>query len=892
MAKKILIDAAHKEETRVVVVDGKKVEEFDFETQSRKQIVGNIYLARVARIEPALQAVFVEFNGDRHGFLPFSEIHPDYYQIPVEDKELLNAELATETVADAGVEGAADAEDLGSDVANEPKEPHPEVSNANADAETEISGMQVYDAPETSDPEPAIVGFGNVESGSGEIARDSGAADEDIVNGDVESALDHPGEANASETTINGDDSAGQETTGADPGPDEAESVARAAVREQIRKRAPFQRKYKVQEVIRSRQVLLVQAIKEARGSKGASLSTYISLAGRYCVLMPNTARGGGISRKISNPVDRKKLKQIAEGINVPEGAGLIIRTAGAKRTKQEIKRDYDYLLRQWDQIRLLTFKSIAPTPIYEEGGLIKRAIRDIYTKSIDSIIVEGDEGYRVAKDFMKLIMPSHAKKVQQYAEQHPLYSRYQIEGFLGELFNPVVQLPSGGYLVIGITEALVAIDVNSGRATSQGTLEQTALQTNLEAAEEIARQVRLRDLAGIIVIDFIDMPERKHNAAVEKRLKEHTKIDRARIQLGRISGFGLLEFSRQRLRPGIMEAISAPCKRCNGTGLVRSDESLILTVLRQLEATGMRRLPGVIRARLPIRIANSIMNEKREAIARIEQAFETKVRIEADARVTGTNFHIEVFRPPSESESGESEQVVSIETSLQKKEVQEALPPQKSEAPKRKRRKSGKSAAGQKRSRNPAVSKPREEAAESVSAAEDANGMESREAANLDVEASSESAPRRRRRRSRSRQSSRHQETEPEPTAPSVSVSPSSGATSTDAARKDGDSSSDQSIKPAKKPRRRRGQRTEPSAETLGEAASAEAFPSDSTNWDGNDGGSKGLRPSEPESPREDQVATEEFPAESAPGKRRGWWSSEAAQTAADAEHSPAEGG
>ncbi len=671
MAKKILIDAAHEEETRVVVVDGQKVEEFDFETRSRKQIVGSIYLARVARVEPALQSVFVEYGGDRHGFLPFSEIHPDYYQIPVADKERLEAEIALSVSSDTE---AKDVENV--TVPYPPNDPRDQVTEFAGRTEstenTEISGMQVYDTPKIDNTDPQISGFGEVVEGD----KDSSKVSEkyqDISPAVNESQLEFQNQEDVDSAKASSIDTKAVEQVAADDdaNPDDAETVARAIVQEQIKRRRSLQGKYKVQEVIRPRQILLVQATREARGTKGASFSTYISLAGRYCVLMPNTARGGGISRKISGANDRNKLKLIAKGISVPEGAGLIIRTAGVNRTKQEIKRDYDYLLRQWDQIRMLTFKSIAPTPIYEEGGLIKRTIRDIYTKAVDKIIVEGDEGYRIAKDFMKLIMPSHAKKVQQYSGSTPLFSRHQIEGYLTELFNPLVQLPSGGYLVIGITEALVAIDVNSGRATDQDTLAQTALQTNLEAAEEVTRQIRLRDLAGIIVIDFIDMPDKKHNAAVEKRLKENMKVDRARIHVGQITGFGLLEMSRQRLRPGIVESISAPCRKCNGTGWVRSDESLVLTVLRQLESTGMKRLPGIIRARLPIRIANMIANEKRSAIIRIEQAFETKVRIEADAEVTGTSFLIEVVRPPSISDRHEGEEeVVSIETSLQKKNI------------------------------------------------------------------------------------------------------------------------------------------------------------------------------------------------------------------------------
>ncbi len=392
---------------------------------------------------------------------------------------------------------------------------------------------------------------------------------------------------------------------------------------EEIRQpRKPRPRRYKIQEVVKVRQIMLVQVVKEERGNKGAALTTYLSLAGRYCVLMPNTARGGGISRKITNAVDRKKLKEIAGEIEVPEGAGLIIRTAGSQRTKTEIKRDYEYLMRLWEQVRDLTLKSIAPAPIYEEGDLIKRSIRDLYNKEIDEVLVEGDKGYRAAKDFMKMIMPSHAKNVVPYNEGLPLFARYQVESYLGGMFNPVVQLKSGGYIVIGVTEALVAIDVNSGRATKEGSIEETALKTNLEASEEVARQLRLRDLAGLIVIDFIDMEERKNNAAVEKRLKDKLKTDRARIQVGRISGFGLLEMSRQRLRPGMLEATTAPCAHCHGTGIIRSDDSLALSILRQLEEEGTRQRSKEVLLKAPIAVVNFLMNQKREHIAQIEARY------------------------------------------------------------------------------------------------------------------------------------------------------------------------------------------------------------------------------------------------------------------------------
>ncbi len=442
-----------------------------------------------------------------------------------------------------------------------------------------------------------------------------------------------------------------------------ASNPFRRAIRRKICARAASRaRRYKIQEVVKVRQILLVQVVKEERGNKGAALTTYLSLAGRYCVLMPNTARGGGISRKITNAPDRKKLKEIAGEIEVPEGAGLIIRTAGANRTKAEIKRDYEYLLRLWEQIRELTLKSIAPTPIYEEGDLIKRTIRDLYSKNIDEVLVEGEAGYRTAKDFMKMIMPSHAKNVKLYQEPMPLFARYQVESYLAAMFNPTVQLPSGGYIVIGITEALVAIDINSGRATREGSIEETALKTNLEAAAEIARQLRLRDLAGLIVIDFIDMEERKNNASVEKMLKDKLKHDRARIQVGRISGFGLLEMSRQRLRPGMLEATTQPCPHCHGTGLIRSDDSMGLMVLRQIEEEGTRGKSREVLVRAPAAVVNFIINSKREHLAQIELRYGMAVRLEADPRMVSPDFEIEKFKTATRVPVQPSE-VVSIST-------------------------------------------------------------------------------------------------------------------------------------------------------------------------------------------------------------------------------------
>ena len=525
MANKMLIDATHREETRVVVVRGQRIEEFDYESAHRKQLKGNIYLAKVTRVEPSLQAAFVDYGGNRHGFLAFSEIHPDYYQIPVADRQALLREEREDAV-----HGEEDFENGGGRHAEEPDD-----GDDNAD---------------------------DVRSAG---ADDNGADDDNGGDGDV----DGEGERAAFENVEEDQETRQVDSVGAED-----------AMEEVPRRRQPRRRSYKIQEVVKRRQVLLVQVVKEERGTKGAALTTYLSLAGRYCVLMPNTARGGGISRKITDAGDRRRLKDVTRDIEVPDGMGLIVRTAGAQRTKAEIRRDYDYLMRLWENVRDLTLQSTAPALVYEEGNLIKRAIRDLYGKEVDEVLVEGDDGYREAKEFMKMLMPSHARNVKSYKDTRPLFARSLVEGQLDALFSPVVTLPSGGYLVVNQTEALVAIDINSGKSTREHSIEDTALRTNLEAADEIARQLRLRDLAGLIVIDFIDMEEKRNNRAVERRVKESLKHDRARIQVGRISHFGLLEMSRQRLRQGMIEGSTRPCPHCEGTGRIRSIASCALAVL------------------------------------------------------------------------------------------------------------------------------------------------------------------------------------------------------------------------------------------------------------------------------------------------------------------------
>ena len=621
MPKKMLIDAAHAEETRVVVVDGNRVEEFDFESETRRQLAGNIYLAKVTRVEPSLQAAFVDYGGNRHGFLAFSEIHPDYYQIPIADREALMEEERAYAEAQREQEESVQAEKKRGRVKSRSKERKSEDSietqELGEDGISEVSNSEVQINDKAQDDLSSELKDTDSNNTASDVdAKELPELDQEVASND---SLDEI------ESVSDNDD------------PLELRTVSK-----------PRLRRYKIQEVIKVRQILLVQVVKEERGNKGAALTTYLSLAGRYCVLMPNTARGGGISRKITNAVDRKKLKEIAGGIEVPSGAGLIVRTAGAKRTKTEIKRDYEYLQRLWEQIRELTLKSIAPTKIYEEGDLVKRSIRDLYNRDIDEVLVEGEAGHKIAKDFMRMIMPSHSKNVKHYNDPLPLFSRYQVETYLTSMFNPVVQLKSGGYLVIGVTEALVAIDVNSGRATKEGSIEETALKTNLEAAEEVSRQLRLRDLAGLIVIDFIDMEDRRNNSAVERKLKDKLKTDRARIQVGRISGFGLLEMSRQRLRPGMIEATTQNCPHCHGTGLIRSEENLALSIIRQIEDEGVRGRSKEVVVNCPVSVANFIVNQKRDHITNIEARFSLFVRINADTTLVSPEYSIEKLKTSS----------------------------------------------------------------------------------------------------------------------------------------------------------------------------------------------------------------------------------------------------
>jgi ribonuclease E len=703
MANKMLIDASHPEETRVVVLRGNRVEEFDFESASKKQLRGNIYLAKVTRVEPSLQAAFVDYGGNRHGFLAFSEIHPDYYQIPVADRQALLEEEArahrdeddedgraprrsrrhrgerpqggAEKSGEGGDEAVADEPSQSQSAAASPPseagfgdpytgadaEPGSEAaprSEAAAVFERAIAaeaadeGLVVRETAPDEEPEPPIAEAGDH---SGEAEEDFGGAHEPHDNVQDVQAIDTD-EGGEEITTLGGEDSddsgpghrrserggnRGGKPASEDGEEDGAVEQLGGDAMEEMPNRLPrLRRQYKIQEVIKRRQVLLVQVVKEERGNKGAALTTYLSLAGRYSVLMPNTARGGGISRKITNAVDRKRLKAIAQELEVPEGMGVILRTAGASRTKAEVKRDFEYLLRMWETVRELTLQSTAPSLVYEEGSLIKRAIRDLYNKDIDEVIVAGDDGYREAKDFMRMLMPSHAKNVKPFKDPQPIFAKAGAEAQLDAMFSNQVTLKSGGYIVINQTEALVAIDVNSGRSTREHNIEDTALRTNLEAADEVARQLRLRDLAGLIVVDFIDMEEGRNNRAVERRIKDALKNDRARIQVGRISHFGLLEMSRQRIRTGVLEGSTIVCPHCAGAGMVRSTASIALHVLRVLEDSLIKNSTYDMIVRTRTVVALYILNQKRPHLRELESRFGVSVTVAADDTLTGTTYH------------------------------------------------------------------------------------------------------------------------------------------------------------------------------------------------------------------------------------------------------------
>jgi len=705
MTKRMLIDAIHPEETRVVVLDGSKVEEFDFEAASKRPLKGNIYLAKVTRVEPSLQAAFVEYGGNRQGFLAFAEIHPDYYQIPVADRQALLAEQEAEArrrqeddiesfeITGSGSSDAETEEEEDVDTGEEQVEMAPLVPLDTAPESDETDEVP----PEEEDHEEVFVNHGGAPIEHDQIEHDHG--DHDRADQDEESA---PTKSEAAQEALTDyqDDSevaaaeAAEENEGeiqpvstdgamaeefaapeSSETPAAIESIAEGVIpagepgseAQPLQAQRPPQRwvrrkHYKIQEVIKRRQIILVQVVKEERGNKGAALTTYLSLAGRYCVLMPNTPRGGGISRKITNAADRKRLKSAAQGLDLPDGMGLIIRTAGENRTKLEIRRDYDYLLRLWDTIREKTLSSNAPACVYEEGDLVKRVIRDLYTKDVQDIVVEGEQGYRNAKDFMRMLMPSHAKFVHHYKDTAPLFQRMHIEAQLDSMFSPTVTLKSGGYIVINQTEALVSIDVNSGRATREHSIEETARKTNLEAASEIARQLRLRDLAGLIVIDFIDMEEGRNDREVEKRLRDAVKNDRARVQIGKISQFGLLEMSRQRLRAGVIAGSTVTCPHCLGTGLVRSTESTALRVLRGLEEEGEKNRAAAVTVKIAHEVALYILNQKRHELSRIETEHGMQISFEPQEGMAAGTFELERTKSRDPGERPRPAAAVGIE--------------------------------------------------------------------------------------------------------------------------------------------------------------------------------------------------------------------------------------
>lgn len=660
MPNKMLIDASHPEETRVVVVRGSRVEEFDFESASRRQLRGNIYLAKVTRVEPSLQACFVDYGGNRHGFLAFSEIHPDYYQIPVADRQALIEEeerAAREAEERRSSRHQARRGRRDQSVSETAAEGEASSESQAADGDT-TEHSRIEEVPH-DDEAPEVLGHAGDDD---HHDHDHDHDHHDDEHHDHEHHDHHAhaafseaagnesgGAAEASEVMNEGGEAAPQDTRSEnhddahdDSREDEGVEQVGGGAMEEVPERQPRRhRHYKIQEVIKRRQVLLVQVVKEERGTKGAALTTYLSLAGRYSVLMPNTSRGGGISRKITSSQDRQRLKELVEDLEVPEGMGVILRTAGASRTKPEIKRDFEYLLRLWETVRELTLKSQAPALVYEEGSLTKRAIRDLYNKDIDEVIVAGEEGYKEAKEFMRMLMPSHAKAVQTYREPQPMFARYGVEHQLDAMFSPTVQLKSGGYIVINPTEALVSIDVNSGRSTREHHIEDTALKTNSEAAEEIARQLRLRDLAGLIVIDFIDMEEKRNNRNVERKLKDALKHDRARIQLGRISHFGLMEMSRQRIRTGVLESSSELCPSCGGTGHVRSVSSVALQLLRAIEDQLMKSASHDLVVRAKTDVALYVLNNKRAHLRSLEEQFGVGIVIQADTGLSGQQYFV-----------------------------------------------------------------------------------------------------------------------------------------------------------------------------------------------------------------------------------------------------------
>ncbi|MEO1251619.1 MAG: ribonuclease E/G [Pseudomonadota bacterium] len=772
MTKKMLIDAAHPEEVRVAVLSQNKIEDFDFESASKRPLRGNIFLARVTRVEPSLQAAFVDYGGNRHGFLAFSEIHPDYYQIPVSDRKALQeaerevAALAAELElaqrgddeeddADAADAGRDEATDDGAKAASSDDDDVGEEEDADDDADTAGRAKVEEEEEEEEKDEAADEDNDNDASEDGLSGADKKSADKDQNADDAPVEASVEASDDGEDEDLGDDDADADEDSAADANAEKAGAKTKKAdsrealferYKDAKRKRSSLLRNYKIQEVIKRRQILLVQVVKEERGTKGAALTTYLSLAGRYCVLMPNTARGGGISRKIANGSDRRRLRRVVDSLDVPQGMGLIIRTAGSKRTKTEIKRDYDYLLRMWENIRSLTLKSIAPCQIYEEASLIKRAIRDLYDKDISKVLVEGEAGYREAKDFMKLLMPSHAKHVQPYKDRAPIFLKHGVEAQLDGMYQPTVRLKSGGYIVIHQTEALVAIDVNSGRATRERNIEQTALKTNVEAAEEAARQFRLRDLAGLIVLDFIDMEEPRNNRKVEKALKEALKSDRARLQVGRISPFGLLEMSRQRRRSGIVDGTTQACPTCSGAGVIRSHDIAALRILRAVEGEAISGKVGLICVRTSIDVALHVLNHNREWIQRIEVNNGVQIELVADPAKHGDEYDLEKSGAPRDV--ADDRQVVTASQSETLAEDSDEDGAQSSDDDADARADDGEEKSGGRKRRRRRRSRRDKDTGETEAKDQDESPAE--QDASADGDGSSDDKPRKRRRRGR----------------------------------------------------------------------------------------------------------------------------------------------
>ena len=742
MSKRMLIDGAHSEEIRVVVTSGTRLDEYDIETTFKKQVKGNIYLAKVTRVEPSLQAAFVDFGGNRHGFLAFSEIHPDYYQIPVDDRQaLIDEQEALEMEARAAREHLEDI-DGG-------------VSEDDSDAHDDAGVDDHADDPVDEDVEAEL------DDETGDAAESDDAESDDAESDDDDADEDIPA---AAEDSADGDES-DPDPVAADPDVEEALEAAETS----SPRRTRSMRRYKIQEVIKRRQILLVQVVKEERGNKGAALTTYISLAGRYCVLMPNSSRGGGISRKITLAKERRKLRDTLNSLDMPQGMGVIIRTAGLERNKAEIKRDFEYLIRAWDEVREKTLESTAPDMVYEEGDIIKRAIRDVYSKDIEEILVEGADTYQTAKRFMRLMMPSHAKRVQQYRDDTiPLYQRFQIEQQLDAMHNPEVQLKSGGYIVINPTEALVAIDVNSGKSTKERNIEETALKTNIEAADEVGRQLRLRDLAGLIVIDFIDMEDNRNIRKVERRLRDAMQTDRARLQIGRISNFGLLELSRQRLRPSLLETSSQICPHCRGTGTILSTESMAMRVLRAIEEEGIRMRTSEITVKVPTEVALYILNQKRSTLVDLEARYGFQVILEGDNSVIPPDIDIERVKGRPEPTVGQparggvsadagaaaidedDDDDVEDEAETADVEAESASTDEPAEKPKRRRRRGRRRPSGDDARTDEARTdnaQPDDSRAETPDADGDDEGDSEKTAATADGDGDEKTAPRRRRR-------------------------------------------------------------------------------------------------------------------------------------------------